>query len=257
MQSLVLDRSHRNLLRAIIVSQFKRREQGTVLGVLWSILNPFLMLAIIYLVFRHRIGNQVENYGLYLLIGIVIYTHFANSTAAAMQVLQGMSALAANAIFPKEILVIATVFSRSVEFAASCLVCVGIALLTGIQLTNGVFWLILVILLQTAFALSVSLILSCVFLYLRDIEHIYQVCLRLLFFLTPIFYTMDYLGDGLARNIVMLNPLTHLTMFARSAILGGESIVMEMMVSLLLVSVMLILALFVFRKFEPFIAERV
>ena len=192
-----------------------------------------------------------------MLIGIVIYTHFVNSTAAAMQVFQGMSALAANAIFPKEILVVATVLSRSVEFAVSCLVCIGIALLTGIHLTSAVFWLVLVIFLQTAFALSVSLILSCFYLYLRDIEHIYQVLLRLLFFLTPIFYTMDFIGDGFVRNIVMLNPLTHLTIFARNAILGGEPIFMEMMISLLLVSVMLSLALFVFRKFEPFIAERV
>jgi len=126
-----------------------------------------------------------------------------------------------------------------------------------IILTSAVFWLVLVIFLQTAFALSVSLILSCLYLYLRDIEHIYQVFLRLLFFLTPIFYTMDFIGDGFVRNIVMLNPLTHLTMFARNAILGGDSIVVEMTASLLLVSVMLLLALFVFRKFEPFIAERV
>lgn len=257
MHSSMFDHRYRNLLRAIVFSQFKRREQGSLLGVLWSILNPLLMLTIIYLVFKHRIGSQVENYGLYLLIGIVIYTYFVNSTGAAMRVLQGMSALAANAIFPKEILVVATVLSRSVEFAVSCLVCIAIALLTGIHLTSAVFWLVLVVFLLTAFATSVSLIMSCCYLYLRDTEHIYQVFLRLLFFLTPIFYTMDYVGDGFARNIVMLNPLTHLTMFARYAILGGDSLVMEMLISLLLVSVMLVLSLMVFRKFEPFIAERV
>jgi len=257
MQPLVFDRSYRNLLRAIIISQFKRREQGSLLGVLWSILNPFLMLIIIYVVFNNRMGSQVENYAVYLLIGIVIYTHFANSTTAAMQVFQGMGALTANAVFPKEILVIATVLSRSIEFAVSCLVCIGIAVLTGVQLTSAVFWIVAVILLQTAFALSVALILSCLYLYLRDIEHIYQVLLRLLFFLTPIFYDMDFIGDGLARNIVMLNPLTHLTIFARGAILGGDSIVRELVITLLFTSVMLYLALLVFRKFEPFIAERV
>jgi ABC-type polysaccharide/polyol phosphate export permease len=165
--------------------------------------------------------------------------------------------LAANAVFPKEILVLATVLSRSVEFAVSCLVAIGIALLTGIHLTSAVLWLVPVVLLQSAFALSVSLILSCLYLYLRDIEHIYQVFLRLLFFLTPIFYTMDFIGDGFVRNIVMFNPLTHLAMFARYAILGGDSLVVEMLISLLLVSVMLLLSLLVFRRFEPFIAERV
>jgi len=257
MQSLVFDHRYRHLLRAVVVSQFKRREQGSLLGVLWSALNPILMLTIIYVVFKHRIGSETENYAVYLLVGIAIYTHFANSTAAAMQVFQGMGALAANAIFPKEILVIATVLSRSIEFAVSCLVCVGIALLTGVHLTGAVFWLVAVIFLQTVFALSVSLMLSCFYLYLRDIEHIYQVLLRLLFFLTPIFYTMDFIGDGFIRNIVLINPLTQLMILARSAILGGEPIFMEMMISLLLMSVMFFLALFVFRKFEPFIAERV
>ena len=84
-----------------------------------------------------------------------------------------------------------------------------------------------------------------------------QVSLRLTFFLTPIFYTMDFLGDDIVRNVLMMNPLTHLTTFARSAILGGDSLVLEMAMSLLLTSVMLYLALMVFRIFEPYIAERV
>jgi lipopolysaccharide transport system permease protein len=256
-QSIVLDHRYRSLLRAVVVSLFKRRQQGSLLGVLWSVLNPILMLIILYAVFKQRMGPEVDSYAVYLLVGIAIYTHFANSTAAAMQALKGMGALAANAVFPKEILVLATVLSRSVEFAVSCLVAIGIALLTGIHLTSAVLWLVPVVLLQSAFALSVSLILSCLYLYLRDIEHIYQVFLRLLFFLTPIFYTMDFIGDGFVRNIVMFNPLTHLAMFARYAILGGDSLVVEMLISLLLVSVMLLLSLLVFRRFEPFIAERV
>jgi lipopolysaccharide transport system permease protein len=257
MKVLLYDRNYRNLLRVIMMSQFKRREQGSILGVFWSVLNPLLMLSIIYFVFNRRMGQQVDNYAVYLLIGIVIYTHFANSTTAAMQVLQGTSALTANTIFPKEILVIATVLSRSLEFAVSIGVCIGIAILAGVELTGAVLWLPAVVVLQTAFALSVSLVLSCMYLYLRDIEHIYQVVLRLLFFLTPVFYTIDFLGDGFARNCVMAIPLTQLMGFARAAILGGESIATELFFSLLLVSVLLKMSLIVFRKFEPFLAERV
>ncbi len=215
------------------------------------------MLSIIYVVFNARLGSAVDNYAVYLLIGIVIYTQFANSTSAAMQVFVGMSDLAANAVFPKEILVFATVVARTIEFAVSLLVCLGIALLTGVELTLSVLWLFVLIGLQTAFALSVSLILSCLYLYLHDIEHIYQVLLRLLFFLTPIFYTMDFLGDGVVRNIVLLNPLTHLATFARSAILGGGTVVVEMIIAVLVTTLLLAVALAVFKRFEPFIAERV
>ena len=257
MQPFPSERGYRNLLYVMVMSQFKRRDQGTILGILWSVLNPLLMLTIIYVVFNYRMGSEIDNYAVYLLIGIVIYTHFANSTTAAMQVFHSMSALTANAVFPKEILVIATVIARSIEFGVSLLVCIAIAGLVGVELTVSFFWIFIVLLLQTAFALSVSLVLSCLYLYMRDIDHIYQVFLRLLFFLTPIFYNMDYLGDGPVRTIVMLNPLTHITNFARSAILGGESVFVGMTFALLATIIFLFAAFLVFKKFEPFLAERV
>ena len=257
MISRVSDQRYRNLLRAIIVAQFVRREQSSILGVLWSVLNPLLMLTIIYVIFNNRMGSTIENYAVYLLIGIVIYTHFSNSTTAAMRVFQDMGALTANAIFPKEILVVAVVFSRDIEFCLALLVAIFIAGVTGVTLTGSVLLVIFVILLQTAFTLAVSLILSFTYLYVRDIEHVYQVLLRLLFFLTPIFYQLDFLGEGSVRTIVLLNPLTHITMFARSAILGGDSLLMEMIVSLVLTAVFLAGAMVVFRKMEPYLAERV
>jgi lipopolysaccharide transport system permease protein len=253
----MLDRRYRSLTREIVISMFKRREQGSLLGVLWSILNPLLMLTIIYVVFNSRMGDLVEHYAVYLLVGIVVYTHFANSTSASMQVFEGMSELTANAIFPKEILVVATVLARTVEFVVSLAVCVLIAALAGVELSAGLAWLPVVVVLQAAVALAVSLVLSCLYLYLHDIQHIYQVLLRLLFFLTPIFYTMEFLGDGVIRDIVTLNPLTHLAHLARGAILGGVPIAGTMALAALLVGLMLAGSLAVFRRFEPFIAEQV
>lgn len=257
MQAFLYDRRHWNLLREMVIAQFKMRDQGSLLGVLWSALNPLLMLMILYVVFHFHMGKEIENYAVYLLIGLVTYTHFSNSTVAAMHVFHNLRSLTANAIFPKEILVIATVISRSIEFAVSFLVCIGIAGFAGVQLTGSVFLIVAVILVQTAFALAVSLILSFLYLYLRDIEHIYQLLLRVLFFLTPIFYNMEYLGDGIIRTVVMMNPLTHLTMFARSAIFSGESILMGLAVFGLLTLVLLVMSFLAFKRFEPNLAERV
>ena len=132
MQAFLYDRRHWNLLREMVIAQFKMRDQGSLLGVLWSALNPLLMLTILYVVFHFHMGKEIENYAVYLLIGLVTYTHFSNSTVAAMHVFHNMSSLAANTIFPKEILVIATVISRSIEFAVSFLVCIGIAVFAGV-----------------------------------------------------------------------------------------------------------------------------
>jgi ABC-type polysaccharide/polyol phosphate export permease len=78
-----------------------------------------------------------------------------------------------------------------------------------------------------------------------------------MFFLSPIFYTMDFLGNGIARDVIMMNPLTFLMKFARAAILGGESIASEVFLFLFMTMVMMAVALIVFRKFEPYLAERV
>lgn len=248
---------HWNLLREIVVSQFKLRDQGSLLGVLWSVLNPLLMLALLYVVFNYHMGGQIENYAVYLLIGLVIYTHFSNSTAAAMRIFENMGALTINAVFPKEILVIASVLSRSIEFAISFVVCIAIAWIVGVKPGPTVFLVLLVIVVQSGFALAVSLLLSFLYLYLKDIEHLYQLLMRLLFFLTPIFYQLDYLGDGVVRQIVLMNPLTHLATFARNAIFGGPTLWGELLVSVLLTLMLLLVSFRIFKRFEPVLAERV
>ncbi len=246
-----------NLLRELVSSQFKLRDQNSLLGLVWSFLNPLAMLGILFVVFRTRVSEGIENYAIYLLIGIVIYTHFANSTAAAMQVFQHMRSLTADAIFPKEILVLATVLSRSVEFAISSAICIVIAFLAGIDLTWSVLLIAAVILVQTAFVLAISLVLSFVYLYLKDIEHLYQVLLKMLFFLTPIFYDMEFLGDGIVRTIVLMNPLTHLTMFARAAIMGGDALLPQFLAFVVTTLALLGVSFALFKRFEPALAERV
>lgn len=251
------DSGHLNLLRELITTQFKMKEQGSLLGVLWSALNPLLMLSILYVVFNFHMGAEIDNFAVYLLIGLVIYTHFANSTAASMRVFYNMRAVTANAVFPKEILVVAAVLSRSLELAISFVICIAIAWFTGVTITSSVSLLLAVIVIQTGFALSVSLILSFLYLYLKDIDHLYQLVLRILFFLTPIFYELDYLGDSAIRTVVLMNPLTQFAMIARSAIFGVGTSWEPLLVSAVFSLALLVMSLAVFRWFEPALAERV
>jgi len=248
---------HLNLLREMVTSEFKLRDQSSVLGLIWSFLNPLLMLTILYVVFRFRIGEQIENYTLYLLVGLVHYTHLSNCTVAAMRVFHDKRSLTTDTIFPKEILVVAAVLSRSIEFAISVFVCIAIALLTGIQPSWSFLLVVPAILVQTAFVLTLSLMLSFSYLYLKDIEHLYELFLRMLFFLTPIFYDLKFLGHGVVRTITLLNPLTYFIMFTRAAILGGGSLLPQLLASIVTTGVLLSMSFLAFKKFEPALAERV
>ena len=251
--------SHRRywtLLLTLTYAQWKAKDQSTVLGAVWSVLHPLLFLLVLAAFFRFRFQEHIEHYTLYLLIGIVHYVHFANSTTAAMRVLRVRKDLTCNTLFPKEVLVISTVLSQTAEFIVSLLVCLVLVGLSGLGVGGPALLLPVLVMLQVAVVLWVALLLSCLYVYLRDIDHIYQVFLRALFFATPIFYDLSYVGDGLARTIVALNPLAQMIHVSRGLMIKTDSSSFGVCVLLVLSSMGLIaLALRIFRRLEIRFAE--
>ena len=143
--------THWNLLRELTVAQIKLKDQSTILGFLWSFLNPLLLLLVIFIMFSTRFGDQTEHYALYVLIGIVHYTHFANSTAAALPIFSNMRQLATQTVFPKSLLVISIILSRTPEFIIALFITSCIGFITGIPASWALVALPLIILLQTVF----------------------------------------------------------------------------------------------------------
>ena len=191
------------------LAQFKLRDQSTFFGFLWSFLNPLIALGLLFVLFRSKLGVDVEHYGVYLLIGIIHYSHFSNATTASMNVLYSMGGITRNAVFPKEVLVLASILTNTIEFILSMLICLAIALLSGVNLTSAMAALPFAFVLQIMLILWVSFLLSSLCIYVRDLAHVYQVFLRLLFFVTPIFYGFSFVGEGLAKYVVLANPLTY------------------------------------------------
>jgi lipopolysaccharide transport system permease protein len=231
-------------------------DQTTVLGYLWIFLHPLVMLLVLYLVFSRRIGANVPHYTIYLLIGLVQFTHFSKSTASAMRVLHRMRSLAVNVIFPKDVLVYSSLLSDAPEFLVSMLVTVLIAAVSGVPLTWAVLALPFVVALQLLMVLWVSLLLAIMYVFVHDLDNIYEVAMRLMFFLTPIIYSLSILSPT-ARRIALLNPLAHVINYSRSLILDGRlpplgSVVVFAAVNLLLAYA----AVVIFRRAEPALIER-
>ncbi len=245
-----------HLLKEITISQFKIKDQSTFFGFFWSFMHPLMLLVILYSVFRYRLAESIENFGIYLLIGIIQVAYFSNATATGMRVLYSMKQLTTETIFPKELLVIGSVLSTTIEFVISMIIAVFIAYFTGINITLYVVFLPLVIMLEIILVLWVSVILSFLYIFIRDIQHIYQVFLRILIFITPIFYTISFLGDGIARKIVLLNPLTYLVDYSRSLIIRGEIFGVGEFLIFLLINIFLFqISIMLFKKLEPKFAE--
>jgi len=255
---MLIDSRNLNLLWELSISQYKLKDQSSFFGFLWSFLNPIFMVAILFVFFRGRFGGDIEHYGIYLLLGMIHYTHFSNTTNNAMRVFISMRQLAKESVFPKELLVMSATIANSVDFIIAMGVSLVVAYLVGVPITSAAFALPLVIILQLLLVTWVAMVLACIFPFARDIDHIYQVFLRALLFLTPIFYTASFVGEGAARYLLMLNPLAQLIELSRAILIRGQAPPADVVLMLVAINGLFItITLRTFKVFEPKLAEYV
>jgi ABC-type polysaccharide/polyol phosphate export permease len=252
------DERHLNLLRELMLSQYKLKDQSTFLGFLWSFLHPLLLLVILFFFFNTQLGAGVDHYGVYLLIGLVQFTHFSNATGSSLRALRASRELTAETVFPKELVVLGMVASLSIEFIVSMAISLLIALATGVELHLTWLWAPVAIAVQLLLVVWVSIALASLYPFARDVDHVYEVVLRILFFATPIFYQVDLVGDGLARRLVDLNPLYFVMKITRDGVLNGQSPPLLGLLGFIAVNIVcLFAALFLFKRLEPEFAENV
>jgi ABC-type polysaccharide/polyol phosphate export permease len=252
----VISREHLALLREIARAETKLRNQTTILGFVWSFLHPLTMLVLFYILFKTRVGAGIQNYPLFLLIGLVHYTHFSKTTSSTMKVLYQMRSLVTNVIFPKEVLVLGSLLSDVPEFAISIAIVAVIAILTGVRGSVALVILPLILILQLLVVSWVSLALAAAYVFVHDVDHIYEVALRVLLIVTPIFYALDFVGPRY-RNFLLVNPLAQLIDFSRGIILHqsypnlGPALVFFALNAMMVAG-----TLVVFRRLESLLIER-
>lgn len=252
------DERNLNLLRELMLSQYKLKDQSTFLGFLWSFLHPLLLLVILFFFFNNQLGAGLDHFGIYLLIGLVQFTHFSNATSSSLRALRSSRELTAETVFPKELVVLGMVASLSIEFVVSMLISLLIALATGVTPQLTWLWTPAVIVIQLLLVVWVSIGLASLYPFARDIDHVYEVVVRILFFATPIFYQIELVGDGWARTFVELNPLYYVIKMMRDAVLNGQSPPLLSLIAFIAVNIALLFAaMFVFKRLEPEFAENV
>jgi ABC-type polysaccharide/polyol phosphate export permease len=249
-------RRHLALMTQVAAIQHRVLDQSTTLGYLWSFLNPLLMLGVLFAFFGRQSGANVPHYPIYLLIGLIVFTHFSKSVAAGMRVLLRMRSLVTTVIFPKDVLVYSAVLADLPEFLISLSLTVIIALASGVPAAASLIALPIIVAAQLLLVLWVSLLLSVLYIFVRDLDHLFEMGMRLLFFITPIVYRVDSLGPRL-RTIALLNPIAVVIEDLRLIVIGGQ----VPPASHLLVLVgghfaLCYFALVLFRRAEPALLER-
>jgi ABC-type polysaccharide/polyol phosphate export permease len=214
-------RSYFTLLREMSGTEFKLKDQGTVLGFLWTLLHPALMFAVLYVVFVKWMGHQVENYGAYLLIGLMFWIFFQKSTSSALTSLTRRYPIIRNFKFPREIVVLSAVSAVFYSFLLELLVL--LVFLPFIGVPPKLSWLLLPLLVGSLVLLSagVSMFLPILAVEYRDMERIWEVLTMAMFYVTPIFYPISVIGERL-RPLLYLNPVTQVLIATRGCLIDGS-----------------------------------
>jgi len=207
-----------DLIRTLTAFEFKLRYRGSLLGVGWSLLNPFLLAIVLYLVFINVFRFEVENFALYLLIGLFVFRFFSLGTSGGMMSIVSKAHVVTKTSIPREIATVTTTLSYFLSTFLELLILIPILLCFGAEI--GVSILLLPVLHIVYFLLvyGLNLALSAITVYYRDLSQVWGVVVNILFFASPIVYPISIVPADLIP-LYMLNPVTRLMELYRDVML--------------------------------------
>ncbi len=258
---------YRELLKNLVIRDLKVRYKNSVLGVLWSLLNPLLMTLVFTLVFTLMLSRGVEDYPVFFLCGYLPWSFLAASVGGATQEIVGNASLIKKVYFPRELLPLSGVLSNLVNFLIALLVLFAMLLVFRIKLTPAALMLPLLIFIQTLFVLGLAFFLSTANVFYRDTQHILQPVMQAWFFLTPIFYSIKTLPEsaeilGLTVNIQLwarrLNPMASLVASYRDILYWGVPTGLDFLLRTAVTClVVFVIGYLIFLRFSPSFGEEV
>ena len=197
---------YRELLRTSVKKEIRGKYKGAWLGVLWSYLNPILMLIVYSFVFSKIMKIEIENYSMFLFTALIPWTFFTVSISQGSLSTVANGNLMKKVYFPREIIPISSVTANSVNFLISSLIVLVSLIVSGVGLSAYALFFPLILVIQYILILGITFITSSLTVYARDLEHIISVFLMALFYATPIVYSLDMIPDQY-KFIMNLNPM--------------------------------------------------
>ena len=245
------------LMKQLISRDFKVKYKRSVLGVLWSILQPILMMTVMAIVFSQMFKFKVDgiNYLVYLMTGIIMFNYFSEASTNAMTSVVYNFGLINKIYIPKYIFPFAKCLFVGINFLLTLIPWFGIILLSYFGLGEytchiNVWYLLLpyVFLCLFMFTLGIGLITACISVFLRDMFYIYSIILTIWNYLTPVFYSIEILPPHL-QTLFKLNPLYLYLTGARSIVLASARPSLSQMGLMFIYGfVTLIIGLLLFKK---------
>lgn len=247
---------YRELLKTNVHKEIRGKYKGSVLGVLWSFLNPLLMVTVYAIVFPYLLHmKDMDNYLVFLITGVIPWVFFTAVVTSGCNCVWTNGGIIKKVYFPRAILPISVVCAALINFLISCIIILIFVFFSGIGLTLNILWLPLIALIQSILSLGILFVLSAVNVYVKDVEYLVQFIMNLVFYATPIIYNVS-MFPAKFRWILYLNPMAHLIDAYRAIFYYGTMPNLQSLGIIGAVSVVvLILGFMVFSKLEKGFAE--
>ena len=214
--------AYRAMIRSLVHKDLRGRYQASVLGFLWTFIVPLCQLLVYTAVFGYILSNGIDKFSLYLFVALIPWNFFsACLTGGASCVVQQQS-LVNKIYFPREVVPIAYVTSSFVNMLYCEVVVLAVCIFSGVQFSAaGLLCLPLVMLVEYIFALGITMIISAIDVYFRDLEHILGIVAMAWMFMTPIMYDLSQVPQNLVP-LFRLNPMTNIVTAYRDILYAGK-----------------------------------
>ena len=239
---------YRYLLEDLVAKDFKLKYRRSILGFLWSILNPLLMMLVITAVFSNMFKSDIEYFPVYYLCGYLIFNFVIEATNGALTSIVQSGYLIKKVYIPKYIFPLEKSSFALVNVLFSFVAVVIVILITGMPIKTTIFLIPIPIFLAFIFSTGLGLILASMNTFFRDMGHLYSVWTTAWMYLTPMFYPISVIPDNI-KTVIYYNPLYYYVTYLRMLVIDGEIPGMEINVICICFSFLfLLIGLLIFKK---------
>lgn len=238
------------VLCALVSKDFKLKYRRSVLGIVWSVLNPLLMMIVMTAVFSYMFKFNIEHFPLYLILGNIMFGLMSNATQTAMTSIVDSSSLIKKIRIEKAIFPLEKVLFALLNFGFSLVAAVCVMIYSQVFPSWQIIFLPALLVFVVLFSTGLSLLLSALGVFFRDVFHLWEVLIVAWTYATPLFYPMDLLAPWM-QQIMQFNPMYHFVHYFREIMMWGMTPgLMENLICFGFAIITFLIGLLVFRKTE-------
>lgn len=244
-------------LKQMVSREIKRKYARSYLGIVWSVLNPLMMMAVMSMIFTTVFKREIENFPIYYLTGQILWQFFSGATNNSMSALVDNKSLLIKVKLPKQVFVISRTLTELANLGYTCIAYVFMLIIFQIKPSIYMILFLYDVALLGMFVLGVGYILSIIYVHFGDIKHLYSVVLRLLMYMSAIFFPVESVTPAL-KQIIQINPIYAYIAFARTCVMDGRMPEIRLWIQTFVWSVcMFLVGYYVFRKKENTVMQKV